>query len=93
MTIELEYTPKNWVSKNGRIPFNGSAPVHRYTAYMDQWEAEIDTALFFKHELGEYDKIEGVSDCIRCFIAATILPIFAEQVTLLLLIGTASATR
>ena len=36
------------------------APVRGYHAYMDQWEAEIDTALFFKRELGEYaDVIKG----------------------------------
>ena len=36
------------------------APVRGYHAYMDQWEAEIDTALFFERELGEYaDVIEG----------------------------------
>ena len=29
-------------------------PVHRYHAYMDQWEAEIDTAHFFEREVGEY---------------------------------------
>ena len=34
---------------------------------MDQWEAEIDTALFCERELGEYDIIEG---CICCFIAS-----------------------
>ena len=33
---------------------------------MDQWEAEIDTALFYERELGEYDIIEGcICDCTR----------------------------
>ena len=68
------------------------APVRGYHAYMDQWEAETDTALFFEQELGEYDIIEGVRVYIRCFIAS-IRPIFAEQVALSLLIGTAYATR
>ena len=31
------------------------APVREYHAYMDQWEAKINTALFFKHALGRYD--------------------------------------
>ena len=44
------------------------ASVRGYHTYMDQWEAEIDSALFFERELGEYDTIEGVRDCIRCFV-------------------------
>ena len=31
------------------------APVCGYHAYMDQWEAAINTSLFFEHELGEHD--------------------------------------
>ena len=46
------------------------APVCGYNMYMDKSEAEIDTALFFEQELGEYDIIEGVGDCICCFIAS-----------------------
>ena len=68
------------------------APVRRYHPYLDQWEAGIDAALFFERELSKYDIIEGVRVCICCFIAS-IRPLFAEQVTLSLLIGTASATR
>ena len=31
------------------------APVHGYHAYMDQWEAAINTSLFFERKLGEHD--------------------------------------
>ena len=63
------------------------APVRVYHVYMDQWEAEIDTTLFFVCELGQYDIIEG----IYCFLAS-IRSLFAELVTLSLSIATASAT-
>ena len=46
------------------------APVRGYHANMDQWEAEIDAALLFERELSEYDIIEGVRVCIRCFVAS-----------------------
>ena len=46
------------------------APVCGYHAYMEQWEAEIDTAFFFEHELGEYDIIKSVRVCIRYFITS-----------------------
>ena len=68
------------------------APVRRYHPYMDQWEAETDAAFFFERELSKNDIIKGVRVCICCFIDS-IRPLFAEQVMLSLLIGTASATQ
>ena len=31
------------------------APVCEYHAYVDQWEAAINTSLFFERKLGEHD--------------------------------------
>ena len=45
------------------------AAVHGYHAYMEQWEAAVDTTHYFKCELGERDNsLDSTADddlCIR----------------------------
>ena len=36
------------------------APVCGYHAYMDQWEAAINTSLFFERELGDMTLMKGL---------------------------------